>query len=169
MNLATRPRRGYSLMEMLAVMWGLTIALGLGIAILLGAMRLGQAAARGHDRLLAGSQLADRFRADVAGAAEAPEWLDERPAGSDSLLLRRPDGTCVAYRVRPGLVERAEGTSDAALSWHSALHLPEDGHAAFRRPTAPGGPAVLVLSEGGKGRGLPRETIVAAALGGDLR
>jgi type II secretory pathway pseudopilin PulG len=89
----TSPRRGYSLIEMLAVIICLTMLLGVGTATLQGLVRLDRSAraVREENRIV--DRLAQTFRADVHRAYQ-------RGAGPDqTLVLRlRPDET-VEYRA----------------------------------------------------------------------
>src|SRR5205823_1954174 len=101
-------RQAFTLLEMMAVMWGLAILLGISAVTLAGLMRIQQANAQTHERLVQRSALADQFRADVARAADAPASLDKLKAGPDCLILRLADGKHVVYRWKGDQLERTE-------------------------------------------------------------
>jgi hypothetical protein len=101
------PRSGYTLLEMIVVMWALAAVLALGGAMLLTALRADQVGAATLRDLTRRTELADQFRADVARAVEAPDRFAEFAAGPACVILRTGGGAHVVYRWHDEAVERA--------------------------------------------------------------
>ncbi len=163
-----RVRRGFTLLELLAVIWALSVVLFLGVVTLLGATRIHRAAsAADHQNTLHGI-LADQFREDVALAAATPEAVGQRKAGPSCLILRLADGSYVVYRAEAGRLERAAlAAADAAPYW-----MPLEGEGvtvAFTRTGPDQRVLTLTLQESIGSGPRKRTTEIMAALGGDLR
>ena len=117
---SSRPRFGFSLVELLVVMWLMGILFLLGGATLLGAIRLEQTADAADERVMVRSLLADQFRQDVGQAVKVPETLEELRAGPSCpscLILGQPGGRYVVYRWHDDGLERGEGFSEEDLFW----------------------------------------------------
>ena len=161
-------RPGFTLLEILVIMFALGVVMLLGTATLLGTIQMAQATTAGFDQLLGRSVLADQFRADVAQAADAPANVDEVTAGSTCLILRRADGRHIIYRWSNHELERSElsvsGTTRRRLPLGSAGAAVEFTRAGNDRRLV-----ILRLSQSwGPGK-RQRQLDIAAALGGDLR
>jgi prepilin-type N-terminal cleavage/methylation domain-containing protein len=104
-----KPRRGgFTLLEMLIVMTALTLTTTLLTLTLLGGLKLMRSSDDALQRLGDRQALADMFRADVAGASEAPPRWQEETAGAACVILRRSADRVVVYRWVDGRLERAE-------------------------------------------------------------
>ena len=163
------PRRpGFTLLEMLVVMAALVAITGVLAVALAGALKLERASAGALDRLGAERDLADRFRADVAQAADAPERWQEDVAGPTCLVLARGGGRHVVYRWEEGRLERFESVGKTTHRSEFVLH---DGPAAVAFERSRGGGRLLTLrlftvrKDGSK---QPSGEITAAR-GGDLQ
>jgi type II secretory pathway pseudopilin PulG len=166
-NASPRRRSGFTLIEMIAVMWGLTAALGLGMALILAAVRTDQVAAATLGELSRRGELADQFRGDVARAEAAPEKFGEWTAGPTCLILRAPGDTYVVYRGLAGKVERIIRTGDKE-SRRPILVGNEETAVEFIRPAGER-PLVTLLVNDSPVRGVVRRTDMSAVLGGDRR
>ena len=163
-----RGRAGFSLMEMLTVMWAMGVALGLGAVLLLAAMRADRVGAATLRTLAWRAELADRFRADVARAAAAPERLGELAAGPARLILRTPGGDHVLYQWQEGRLERVVWSGGRATRETIPVSTRDVSAVAFDRSAGDRPVLTLRLMEGAA-YGEPWRTEVSAALGGDLR
>ena len=70
-------RRGFSLIELCAVMWALGITVSFGAVLLIATMRADQMTAGELHRISRHNQLADEFRGDVAGAKQMLARLEQ--------------------------------------------------------------------------------------------
>jgi hypothetical protein len=161
-------RPAFTLLEMLVLIWAFGIMLVAGTAVLVGAFRMEQTAVASLDRLNVQAALADRFRADVAGAAEAPEQLGDLKADPTCLILRRPDGRHVIYRWQDKRLERSEQAAKETSRQRVAVG-PDCTVLEFTRTGAERPLITLRLTES-PGAGVPeRRKEISAALGGELR
>jgi prepilin-type N-terminal cleavage/methylation domain-containing protein len=170
-SFSPRPRFGFSLVELLVVMWLMGTLFLLGGATLLGAIRLEQTADAAHERVMVRSLLADQFRQDVGQAVKAPETLEELRSGPSCLILARPGGRYVVYRWHDDGLERGEGVSEEDLFWRpvglgkTSAELTVD----FAR-SGPEARLITLRIREVRGRDIrPRDMIIVAALGGDLQ
>jgi hypothetical protein len=165
MKRASGRRPGFSLLEMIAVMAGVTIATTLGIVILIGAFKVERSAAASLQRLNDRAGLADLFRDDVSAAVAVPEGLGDVQAGPTCLLLRQADGSHVVYRWTDNHLERGVLPEKAAPR-PVTLGMSCDGAELLR-----GGPGqrliTLRLQETPGPSGVRRSHDISAALGGD--
>lgn len=163
-----RGRRGFSLIEMLTVIWALSLVLLLGVTTLLGAFKIERAAGAAFHQQTQRNFLADQFRADVAEATEAPDRLDQIKAGPTCLILRMAESRYTLYRWEEDRLERAESVEPGKpLSWMSqggAYAAVEFSRSGTDRRLLTMTLSVLAGS-GPRQRSIP----VAATLGGDLR
>jgi hypothetical protein len=163
-----RSRRGFTLLEITAVVWALGLTLLLGTTILLAALRIEKAAAAAEHRNSLHGIVADHFRADVALAGATPETLHTLKAGPTCLILRLADGTYVVYRAEEGRLERAALATAAATPYW--MPLAGDGvTAAFAAAGTDRRVLTLTLQEPDDSGRRKWTTAIAAALGGDLR
>jgi hypothetical protein len=159
--------RGFSLLEMVAVIWALSLVMFLGAVTLLGATRIHKASSAADHRNTLHSILADQFRADVALAAATAEGVGQLKAGPNCLILRLADGSHVVYRVEAGRLERAAlAAGGAAPHWVPLGGQGEGEGVAFARTGPDQRILTLTLQEPGP---RTRTTEIMAALGGDLR
>jgi hypothetical protein len=161
-----RRRAAFSLIEMIAVMWGLAAALALGMALILAALRTDQVGASTLRELSRRGELADQFRADVARADAAPALLGEWIASPTCLILTAPSGTQVVYRGLAGKVERIIRTGDQE-SRRPILVGNEDTTVEFSRSS--GDRPIVTLTVIDTQFRTARRTEVSAVLGGDRR
>lgn len=103
-------RLGFTLLEMMVVLWALGFLMVIGALLVVAALRTDQSARNTVNRLSQHSQLADRFRADVARAEGAafPKELDQQRETPSSVVLRMSEGHHVMYLWRDGQIERVE-------------------------------------------------------------
>lgn len=159
-------RGGFTLIELVAVMGGLAMLTLVVGAVLYAMLQLFHADETAGRRLSAQGDVADRFRADVAQAAAAPDALEAQQAGPHCLILRRADDTHVIYRWDGKQLERTEQDSESA-SQPLALGV-EQAAVEFVRSERQ---VTLRITES-RGTGSVRRErtlAVSAALGGDLR
>jgi hypothetical protein len=153
---------------MVVVMAVMAAITGVLAVALTGALKLERASAGDLDRLGSQRDLADRFRADVAQAADAPEHWREDVAGPTCLILARGEDRHLVYRWEAGRLERFETVGQTT---HRSEFTRHGGPAdvAFERSRDGGRLITLRLFAAGKdGRKQPSAEI-AAALGGDLQ
>ena len=161
-------RRGFTLLEILAVIWALSLVLFLGIVTLLGATQIQKVASTAdHQNTLRGI-VADQFREDVALATATPEAVGPLKAGPNCLILRLADGSYVAYRVEADRLQRAAlAKAGAAPYW---MPLGGEGVAVTFARTGPDQRVLTLTIQEPIGSGpRKRTTEIMAALGGDLR
>jgi hypothetical protein len=152
---------------MVVVMWGLALLVLVGVATMLGALRVQMAVTASQERLAARGALADQFRADVGGAAAAPDRLGEWTADPRCLILRTAGGRHVLYRWEDGRLERGERAGGGEVSWRHVALGPQGATVEFGR--SGGGHVITLRVSEPRGGKSDRETEVVAALGGDLR
>jgi len=162
----TPPRFGYSLIEMLVVMFALTAVMGLGGAVLLTAMRADQVGAATLRGLTRHTELADQFRADVARAMEAPAKLGDLVAGPACLILHT-GAEHIIYRWNDGKLDRTVRTGSQETRRPIAL-ASANATVEFSRPAGER-PLLTVRVIESPPHGMTRHVEVSAALGGDTR
>jgi len=162
-----RDRAGFTLIEMLSVMFVMSIAFGFGATILLAALRFDQAGAATLRLMAWRTELADQFRADVARADSTPERLGELSSGETCLILHWPDGTHVIYQGQEEvrlerIVRTAAGETRRVLPVGNANATVEVARGGGARP-------LITLRLVETTYRMARRVDVVAALGGDLR
>ena len=162
---APHARHGFTLLEMLAVMWANGLLLLIGCVLVNGMYSIRQATQTTHDRITRQSTLADRFRADVAVGTALPENGDGQDA-SPKVLILAVDGGTIVYAIEAGRVTRT-ATVDGKRT-DTAFVLGKKVSAEFVRPTEPIDLVTLRLVES-RTHGPARHSDIGAALGGDLR
>lgn len=168
MRIRNRRRAGFSLLEILVVTWLMGLLLLLGVASLLGALKVEEAAASANRDLLDRSALADAFRGDVASAVAAAEAVGAVKAGPACLILRSADGKHVVYRWEKGQLERS--APDGPKSpWRPLAAGRGVTAVEFVRGGVDGRLVTLRLTASRVAHGATSRTEYAAALGGDVR
>lgn len=157
-------RRGFTLLEMVAILGIMTVVLLIGTGLIAAVLRVDALGATTHQRLVWRATAADQFRRDVARATAAPARIGDRAAGPDTLLLATADGS-VVYRFADGELRRTEKRGDAETT--RVVPLAPGITVEFSR-TAGDRPLVTMTVVEPTKRG-PARTDVSAALGGDLR
>jgi prepilin-type N-terminal cleavage/methylation domain-containing protein len=170
MTAPAEPRRGYSLIEMLCVIVLLAVVIaGLGL-LLKETLGIERAQAEHLQRMLQQQALADRFRADVAQAEQAPQQWRHYQAGRHTLILRMKDGRHVLYVWSEGRLQRRVLFGDRQ---EQASSFPMDAdHVAVEFVREGSGPNVLRLRLAAvrQGNPVPGQALeIAAAVGGDWR
>jgi Tfp pilus assembly protein PilV len=161
-------RLGFTLLEILVIMFALGVVMLLGTATLVGTLQMAQATTAGFDQQLLRSVLADEFRADVAQAVDAPAKVGEVTAGSMCLILRWADGRHIIYRWDNHELERSEVAGSATT--RRRLSLGRAGVAVeFTRAGNDQRLVILRLRQPWGSGKRQRQFEIAAALGGDLR
>ena len=160
-------RRGFTLLEMLVVMWAMSIALLLGTQLIVAVLKVGRVGQDADTRAAQRAELAREFRGDVAQAEATPDRLGDVSAGPERLVLRMPGGTAVVYRWREKVLERVERIGDRETSRAFPVGS-KLSRVEFRRPKDSTGVVTLRMIETTK-EGRERVTDLSAALGGDLR
>ena len=160
-----RRRPGFSLLEMVVVLWALGIVAFLGTELIVAGCKTGGMSAAADTRAVLRGELAQQFRADVARADATPDKLGDAAAGPDCLILQLPGGTTVVYRWQSESLTRTERTGDREVRRPLPL-TPTGLRVEFLRPKD--GLVTLRLTETPE-MGPARVADVAAALGGDLR
>ncbi len=99
-------RRGWTLIEMIVVMFCLSLLMSLLATVMWGVFGIQAAATASFEDLQSEARLADRFRADVADARDTPELARDFKADPMCLILRGDDGAFIIYLVEEGRVVR---------------------------------------------------------------
>jgi hypothetical protein len=165
---APSARLAFTLIELLAIMAGLGVAIGLLTTVLWGAIRLEKASAASLQTLISRQELADQFRADVAHAEAAPPRWKEHSAGPTCLVLRLDSGRHVLYLWDGVRLVRSELVGDTMRQRELGLGR-GPASVEFRR-AGPGDRLLTLrlatpLRDGRKSPSLE----ITAALGGDLQ
>ena len=106
-----KPRRGISLIELLAVLSGCSVVLGLTASLLHQTMRAQSHTRDFFDIERNAQRLARQFRSDVHAAAADPIDVDAAGAG-ELLRIQLPDGQSVAYQRAAEKIIRIASQSD---------------------------------------------------------
>jgi prepilin-type N-terminal cleavage/methylation domain-containing protein len=160
-------RPGFTLIEIVAVMFLLGTLMLLAGAVLVGAFQTERLANHISKRQAGQEALAEQFRRDVAMARAAPDTWKEWTAGPAVLILRLDESRHVVYRWHAGQLLRSESGGAMPL----ARQLPLGGE-AFRVEFARSGgeQPIVSLRVIETRRGVDQAPLeIVAALGGDLR
>ncbi|MDB5309773.1 MAG: hypothetical protein JWO38_3975 [Gemmataceae bacterium] len=160
-------RAGFTLLEMVVVMWALGMALALGTALIVTAQRAAVMGEVASERLTSRAELARQFRDDVSGAEAAPEKLGDVLAGPTCLILRMPGGSTVVYRREADALDRVERIGGREAVRRIPLGR-ADTRTEFVRPGGGSGVVTLRVTEP-REHGPGRVSELSAALGGNLR
>jgi hypothetical protein len=160
-----RPRAGFTLLELIAVLWGLAILMLLGAAILVGGIKIYDATEAGYTQASRLENLVNQFREDVAQAIAAPEKFDRWAAGPSCLILQWPDGQHIVYVVEDGRPKRWRYPKGE----HYPLHLSRPGTQMEFLRTGPAKRLITMkLTPPTAQQSSVLESLdIAAALGGD--
>jgi type II secretory pathway pseudopilin PulG len=119
-------RHGYSLIEMIVVISGLAVLLGLCAITIQLVMRVGSDAQSRRSNAAALGRLAEQFREDVHGCDDAQA---QSPGG---LRLTRSPRVVIDYQTRDGRVDRIESV-DGQASRHESFTLGRHSTVVFER------------------------------------
>jgi len=113
-----RRRRGISLIELLAVLSGCSVVLGLTTSLLHQTMRAQSHTREFFDVERSAQRLARQFRSDVhAAATDSIDLIDAKDASDGELLrLRLPDGQTIVYQRAAAKVIRIATQTGAATA-----------------------------------------------------
>ena len=157
-------RRGFTLVEMLAVMFMLAVLGGIMAMLLKETMELERMQTEGFDKILQHNALADQFRADVGQAESAPVKWGDYQAGSRTLILQMPKGGHVVYFWKDDNLKRILGEDKKVTE--RLLPTGDSPVEFFANPKL----IRMRLPSLRRGSPLPGQTLeFVAALGGDLR
>jgi prepilin-type N-terminal cleavage/methylation domain-containing protein len=162
----TRPRSGFTLLEMTVVMLALGVVMLLGAELIVAGLKADGAGVAADTRAALRGELAREFRRDVAGAESAPDQLGDAAAGPDRLIRQMPGGAAVVYEWRDDKLTRAERGGGDGEARRVLPLAPGRARVEFARPKD--GLVTLRLVESPKA-GAERVTDLSAALGGNLR
>jgi hypothetical protein len=146
------------------MIFAVTFVIGIGASLMVASLRTNGAAGKALMRISARSQLADRFRADVATATSAA------PADNSLRLTLRDDKKeQVTYRWHDGAVERIEETDGTATPPQTFNPGSDCQSVEFLR--SDDRPNLLTLRfTDSEGKERPVTTLdITADLGGDLK
>jgi type II secretory pathway pseudopilin PulG len=163
-----KSRPGFTLTEMVVVIWGLGICMLIGGALIVTTLRADRAGEAAANRLSVREALANRFREDVARAEAAPERLGDLTAGPTCLLLQIHRGSSVVYRWQDDVLERIERNGDNP---EARQKIPIDLSVTAIEFIRSGGKSALItlrVSEAFR-HGPTQRAELSAALGGDRR
>ena len=99
-------RTGFSLIELLVVMFAIGVIMLLLTNILLAILKTEYAAIEAFDHMHKEAELADLFRGEVAQATGVPEFDQDFKASPLCMLLKKEDGVLVVLRGADGMLER---------------------------------------------------------------
>lgn len=153
-----RRRTGFSLLEMIVVIFGISLLLGMLGSMIWAVMRIESAGTESFTRMQQQAQLADRFRDDVSQAQESPELAEDFTSSPMCMILKQGDGGLVIYRWQEGKLQR-QVIRDRQ---HETQEIPvggDDVHILFSRRAG-----VLMMDIHGPHRA---PLMIAAALGGN--
>jgi len=157
-------RRGVFLIELLVVISGLAVLMGLCAITIQLLMRVSSEAQAQRSNAAALGRLAEQFREDVHGCDEA------QPRPSAGLRLTRGPRVVIDYQARDGRVDRVESVAGQA-SRHESFALGPNRSAAFeRRDDGLRRFLALVVGPGARaGRSEPAQPVEVLALVGKDR
>jgi hypothetical protein len=153
----TSRRRGLALIEALLIITSLTLILALSSALLVSTVRTTRTAEITYERLATRGQLAERFRADLAGAASAK-------VQDGNLLVGEKEQ--ITYSWKDGVLERV--TEKDGQTLRQEFRLGPQRTVQFVMPADRPTLVVLRISEPAA-EGRTASTEIVAALRGDLR
>ena len=140
-------RWGISLVELLAVLTGCSIVLGLTAALLHQTMRSQTQTRRFFETERTAERLAQHFRSDVHAAAGIA--IGDATSGADDRLLlslQRADGVDVEYRRAGKLIVRTSKTVEADIATRETYALSEAMRVELREQATPAGWALIITT-----------------------
>jgi prepilin-type N-terminal cleavage/methylation domain-containing protein len=158
-------QRGFTLIEMLIVIFGLAICMMLGGTLVVTTLKVDRAGSTLQNRLAARNALATQFRADVHRAESAPAESGDIKASATCLILAMPGGDRIVYRWENEELWRMERIGGKES--RRQMPLAQLGaKVEFVRPT-PESKTVALKIDGPASAGNRAEFV--AAIGGDWR
>jgi hypothetical protein len=151
-------RPGFSLLELLGVLFGLAVLLALFASVFWGLYRVGESSERSATHVRQQALLIDQFRGDIAECREMA-GIGGDYESSPICLFERPNGETLTYRWHDGVLERALLRDDRRDTQVVAVGA-DDATVSFGRK------GKLVTMTVASPRRSP--LVIAAALGGDL-
>ncbi len=164
----TRGRHGYTLVEMLVVMFVFTTFLGVCVALVELLLKLDDRGQAHEEALATTARMARTFREDIHAAFLA-EPIAAAGGASGRIALAGPEGRRIEYRVAKGLLIREERQDDA-FRRTDTFPLPTRTGRLVIEP-GEGRPLVAIVFDhrSARNRGRPQELRIEAALGTDHR
>jgi prepilin-type N-terminal cleavage/methylation domain-containing protein len=150
-------RRGWTLIEMVVVIMCLSVLLSLLGSLLWAVFRIQNAATASFEQLQTESNLADRFRDDVAAARDSPDLAADFQASPLCMILRGESDGFIIYRFLDDRVDRVDMRTETSQI-ESYKVTGDDAVAEFGRR----GRLMTLTLRGPQGGALT----IAAALGG---
>jgi prepilin-type N-terminal cleavage/methylation domain-containing protein len=156
-------RSGLSLLEMLLVLFLLSVLLGIGLSLLIASLHAEQRTQGTLKRIADCQTLADRFRADVHAARSTPHTFEDWTASNTCLLLGVGPDEHIIYQWKENRLERFQRTGKQLT--RQTLPVSADCLSVeFAQPTP--GLVVLQLREQPRAGQTLEGLELAAALGG---
>jgi type II secretory pathway pseudopilin PulG len=151
-------RRGFSLLELLGVLFGLAVLLALFATVFWGLYRVGESSERSATRVRQQALLIDQFRGDISECREAA-GLGGDYESSPMCLVERVQGETLIYKWHDGVLERAVLRDERRETQVLAVGA-DDATVSFGRK---GKLVTMTIAS-------PRRSplVIAASLGGDL-
>ncbi len=166
-------RRGISLIELMVVMTGVAVILGLCAVTIQALMRVNGDAQARLSASATFARLASQFREDVHASDDiqfTPAAKAGVPKATPGMRLSRRPGIVISYEVKPGRVARIESAS-GKVSRHESYRIGNGNVVTFeRREDGPRRFVALVMSrDGSKGELEPPRPLEVLALQGKDR
>ena len=169
MRTSRRRQPGFTLVEMLAVMFLLAVVAGIMTLLLKDTLDLERGRRLGFDNLVRNHLLADQFRGDVARAISAPAKWRDYEANAHTLILQMSADSHVVYLWRKKSLRRLDFDKEQKTEVALAVDGAQTDVAFVQVATGPK-MICLELRPLRQGMPLPGQTLeIAAALGGDWR
>ncbi|MBI3406989.1 MAG: type II secretion system protein [Planctomycetes bacterium] len=161
-------RKGFTLIEMSAILTVIGVLMVFGVTMIMGTMRTHTADAELFDRVYLQSALAELFRDDVASAEAAPAQAGDFAADGQCLILRHPESGLIVYRVAADRLVRLE--KGAGKELEQTYRLDKDqASVEFQRSGKDNRLITLRLTEHHDDDRVRRVIEFSAALGGNLK
>jgi prepilin-type N-terminal cleavage/methylation domain-containing protein len=162
-----RPRSGFTLLELLAVMACLGIVLCFGTVLLVASMRTDRMIVETMGQVRRHSELADQFREDVAKAIDAPAEAAAHVAGSNCLILQQPGNVYVIYRDLPDYCEQIT-IRPGSVTKRPLIHSSIDSKVEFSR-SGPSNSIITLHVRETVAHRKPKDLAISAYVGGDRK
>ncbi len=158
-------RMGFSLFEILVVLWAMSVALSFGAVLMVATIRADRVSQGTLSQLAWRSTATDQFRADVARAVDMPKTFAEFARGPKCLILRM-GANHIVYSSAGEKLERIVRLADGRETRRAEAIGPPESTAVF---DCGDGTSSLVTMRFVDilPAGPPRRTEIVAALGRD--
>lgn len=157
-------RPAFTLIELLTVMVMIGFLFAAITSTILGTLKIEKAEAAAFHKMVSQHALADRFCADVAGAASVPHKWQDWVKGPACLILKSSDSGHVVYHWHDGKLERIENADKKPSKQFMPLG---EKKLTVEFVTASDTPKVLTMRLKSP---TPRPAVeISAALGGDRK